>query len=291
MNKLEKMLTFIDIVEANSFVAAARKQNISSAAVSKQMNALEEDLGVQLLKRTTRQVALTDVGLQYYEDCKRILADLREAENAIADSHSEASGILKVSLNRYFAFNKILPRLPEFLQENPKLDVQLEIAERFPDLEKEKIDLVYGVTVEAPDHFVRRSIANTTYILCASPNYLKQYGVPKTPQDLYKHRYISHTMRKPLDILQFKDAKEIQLTPYLALNDTQAMRECAIHGMGIIKLHHYELQQALESGSLVEILAEYKNPPQAVYLYYLKSRFLLPKIRRFIDFYHPSIKL
>lgn len=285
MSKLEKIITFIDIVEENSFAGAARKQKISTAAISKQLSLLEDELGTQLLKRTTRQITLTEIGAQYYEQCKKVLVELQEAENAIAGSQREATGILRITCNRHFSFHKIIPRLPEFIAQNPKLQINFEIAERFPDLAHEKIDIVYGVTIEGPPDLVRRRVDHTRYVLCASPGYLSKHGTPNSPNDLHKHLYISHSMRKPMDMLSFADGKEIYVQPFLLLNDTHAMRECALNDMGIIKLHDYEVADALKAGSLIELLPEYKSPKIPIYLYYQKSRYLLPKIRRFIDFY------
>ncbi len=285
MSKLEQITAFIHVVEENGFVSAAKKLNLSTAAVSRQVTTLEASLGVQLLKRTTRQVTLTEIGLQYYQHCKNVLSELTEAENAIAGSQQEASGILNVTSNRYFAMHHIIPRLPGFMAANPHLRIKLEIAERFPDLAQEGIDILFGVTVEGPPGLVRRRIATTQYLLCASPAYLEKHGIPKTPADLSRHLYITHSMRKPMDVLTFRDDKEIYLEPALWLNDTRAMRECAILGMGIIKLHDYEVADAIHSQHLVEVLPEFRGPTYPVYLYYQQSRYLLPKIRRFIDFY------
>lgn len=287
MSKLEKLNSFINIVESNGLAPAARKQGISTAAISKQLTSLEDELGVQLLKRTTRQITLTEVGIQYFQHCKKILADLQEAENAIAGAQDKATGVLKLLCNRYYAFHTIIPRLPEFRQQNPKLEVNIELAERFPDFEKEDIDIAYGISLEGPPELIRKRIEDTTYILCAAPNYLRHYGTPQTIHDLNTHQYISHSMRKPLDVITFKEGKEIYLPSSIVLNDIQAMRECALQGMGIVRLHQYVVADALQSGELVEILPELKTPPIPIYLYYQKSRYLLPKIRRFIDFFVP----
>ncbi|WP_148340416.1 LysR family transcriptional regulator [Aquicella siphonis] len=285
MTKLERINAFIHVVEANGFAAAARKQGISTPAISRQITALEASLGVQLLKRTTRQVALTDIGLQYYQHCKNALTLLSDAEDAIANSRRDATGVLSILSNRHFAFAHLLPRLADFMQMNPKLHIQLQLAERFPDLSQENIDIVYGVSQEGPPDLVRRRIASTKYVLCASPSYLKQHGIPRTPADLVQHAYITHSMRKPLDVLIFADGRETYLEPALWLNDTQAMHECALQGMGVVKLHEYEVAESIKENCLTVILPDYPMPQISVYLYYRQSRYLQAKIRRFIDFY------
>jgi DNA-binding transcriptional LysR family regulator len=284
MSKFERISTFISVIEQNGFAAAARKKGVSAAAISRQIAQLEAELNAQLISRTTRQMSLTDIGMEYYQQCKRVINELQEAENAIAKSKNEATGHLHVVANRYFATRYLLPRLPEFQAQNPNLYIHLELAERFPNFDKEEVDLLFGVTAEGPEELVRRRIATTRYILCASPRYLKKYGVPKTPSDLANHLYITHSMRKPENVILFKETT-VHITPALWLNDSFAMRECAIQAMGLVDLHDYIVLDAIEEGKLVEVMREYQHPQQSVYLYYQQNRYLRPKIRRFIDFF------
>ncbi len=285
MSKLERINSFIAVVEQNGFAAAARKQGVSTAAMSRQVARLEADLKVELLQRTTRQIALTAIGAEYYQQAKKALADLVEAEIAISNSLDEPTGILNVTSNRYFAIKYLIPRLPEFTAHYPKLQVKIELAERFPDLTKENIDLLFGVSMEGPLALVRRQVATTRYVLCASPSYLEKHGEPRRPTDLRKHNYITHSMRKPDNVIILGNNTEIYVEPMLWLNDSRAMCECAIQGMGIVRLHDYIVADALANGSLIEILPEYCARNQPIYLYYQQSRYLQPKIRRFIDFY------
>jgi len=286
MSKLERIATFIAVVEENGFAAAARKKNISTAAISRQVSRLEIELGSQLLRRSTRQVSLTEVGEKYYESCKKAVEDLAIAEIAITGSQSVATGILSVMSSRYFAFEYIMPRLSEFMVHNPKLKIKFELAERFPDLVNENIDILFGVSMEGgPQGLIRKRVSTTRYILCASPDYFKKHGVPKIPSDLQKNLYITHSMRRPDNVLMFKNENEIHVQPILWLNDSLAMRECAIKNMGIVKLHDYVVNDALQNGNLIEILRDFQEPEQSIYLYYQQSRYLQPKIRHFIDFY------
>lgn len=285
MSKLERIATFISVVDENGFAAAARKKGVSTAAVSRQITALESELDTQLLQRTTRQLALTEMGDEYYQQCKKTLTELDDVEVALLQNKTEATGVLYVMANRYFAITHILPKLPEFMRLNPKLRISFQLAESFPNLEKDGIDILFGVSVEGSDELVRRRVTTTRYVLCASPIYLKKQGTPKTPTDLTKHTYITHSIRKPDNIIQFKNNKTIHVNPVLWLNDSYAMRECAMQGMGIVNLHDYMVADALSDARLIEVLREYQEPEKYVYLYYRKSRHLQPKIRRFIDFY------
>lgn len=285
MSKLERLAAFIAVVEANGFAAAARRLQLSTAAVSRQVTGLEAELGTQLLKRTTRQIALTEIGARYYQHCKQTLSALQAAEEIILNSQTEAVGTLRLTSNRYFAMHYLIPRLTAFMAENPKLKIHFELAERFPDLAQENIDVLVGVSLEGPPELVRKQIATTRYVMCASPRYLEQFGIPQTPEDLTQHRYITHSMRNPDHVVTFKNNQAIYLEPYLRLNDSVAMAQCAMQGMGIVKLHDYIVEADIQAGRLIEVLRDHQDPLIPIYLYYQQNRYLQPKIRRFIDFY------
>ncbi len=285
MSKLEQMAAFIAVVEENSFVAAAKKCGISTAAISKQISRLEADLKIELLQRTTRHLSLTDMGAQYYQRAKKTLAELTEMEAAITAGQQEATGMLSIISGRYFAMKFLMPRLSEFMALNPKLHIQVDLTERFPNFSEENIDLVFGISMDGAPDLVRKRVTTTHYVLCASPHYLKKFGTPKIPDDLKKHRYITHVMRNPDNVITLKNNKKILVQPILWLNDTYAMREAAILGMGIVKLHDYVVADALADKQLIEILPNWQEPQQSVYLYYRQNRYLPLKIRRFIDFY------
>ncbi len=285
MNKILCISTFISVIEENGFAAAARKQQVSTAAISRQVTNLERTLGAQLLHRTTRRLSLTDIGREYYQQCKKTLNELQAAEDAVQGSQQEATGVLHIMSNRYFSVKFIVPRLALFMQDNPKLRIKLEVAERFPDLTMEGIDVIFGISMEGPAELIRRNFAYTRYVLCASPQYLQQYGIPHTPADLTQHRYITHTMRVPDNVLKFDDNQEIYVEPTLWLNDSRAMRDCALQGIGIVGLHDYIVNDALANKQLIEILPQYNRTQRPVFLYYQQSRYLQPKIRKFIDFF------
>ncbi len=285
MNKLACISALIAVIEENGFAAAAKKQQVSTAAISRQIAALESYLGVMLLKRTTRKVSLTEQGLAYFEECKQTLSNLHQAENALKSSQQEASGQLHILSNRYFAEKQLIPKLKPFMQSNPLLTIKLELAERFPDFSKEDIDIAFGISMEGPPFLVRRQVAKTRYVLCAAPEFLATHGTPKTPQELIKFHYITHSMRQPDNTILLDNNLAILVQPILWFNDSRAMCDAAISGLGIARLHDYVVEDALAMGSLVEILSEYQQQTVPVYLYYQQNRFLLPKIRKCIDYF------
>jgi len=284
MNKLE---TFIAVVEAGSFVAAARAQGLSTAAISRQITALETDLQAVLLNRTTRKVALTEIGKQYYQEVKIALERLYQAEHAIRHSLDSCSGTLHITSNRYFAEVFLMPHLPGFMEKHPLLKIHIELAERFPDLKQEKVDIIFGVSLEGAPDMVRCSIGKTRYVLCASPCYLEKKGIPEKPADLHHHDYITHAMRPMPSLLRFKNNQEIVLNPLLQVNDAALMRTSALQGMGIIRVHDYLVKDDLQAGKLLEILQPFQEPSQNVWLYWQQSPWLAPKIRHFVDYYKP----
>ena len=221
MPDLSQMKTFILISELGSLAAAARKLGISPAAVSKQLTRLEEELGLQLLLRSTRRIELTEVGISYCLQCRRILEEMEAASALISQIKVVPNGALKVVSGRHFAASYIVPHMKEFLMKYPKIELNLELAERVPDIDMEAIDVLIGMSISATGEAIQKRIAATSYSLCASPGYLEQFGRPEKPDDLKNHRYIAHSMRKPDNELLFHDKEVVTLTPYIRVNDAQ----------------------------------------------------------------------
>lgn len=285
MVDLNTMNLFVLSVELGSLAAAARKMGISSAAVSKQLTKMEKDLGVQLLIRSTRRLELTEIGRNYYPLVTRVLEEAAEANALISQMRVEPSGSLYVLSGRHFAASYIIPHVESFLLKYPKIHLNLELAERIPDLHSEKVDVVIGMSISASGDVIQRKIANTSYVYCASPKYLENFGTPNSITDLKKHRYITHSMRRPDDVVEFDDGKSITLQPYIRVNDAQTMLEFTLRGLGIGKLHRYVVQKHLKVGNLTEIFIMENKKELPIYVAYQQRRFVPSKIRCFIDFF------
>lgn len=290
MHSLERIQTFVKVAEANSYVAVARQLHLSKAAISKQISSLEQELGIKLLERTTRRLSLTEAGSLYYAHCKRLLEMINEMDGLISTMRKEPSGTLKLFCARYFGEQVIVPNLREFMETYPQVKVNLWLEERMPDLVKEEVDLLIGVSMPGPPEAIRRTIGKTRYIFCASPSYLERFGTPEKPLDLIHHRYITHAMRQPDHVLRFSDL-QVNVDPYLRINDAWAMLKCALDGLGIVKMHDYMVKESLQSGQLIELLEPYSREEYALYLYYMPNRYLSPKIRHFIDFFLAKLKI
>ncbi|MDO8954954.1 MAG: LysR family transcriptional regulator [Gammaproteobacteria bacterium] len=285
MSKLDRIYTFVSVVEQNSFINAAKKLKTAPATITRQINALEAELGIQLIIRTTRRLKLTEIGDLYYVEAKKLLEQFDATESLIAQSQSEPSGKLTVSLHRYFARWLVEPHLAEFMQTYPKIALHLNLGEFVPDFTLESSDIIFGTLGDGPADSVRKRIMSSEFIYCASPKYLAQYGTPLKPTDLINHRIIVHTIRRPADQLTFRNHAPLHINPVLWLNDSSMMKQAAINGLGIIKILNFRVEQALKAGRLVKILPSYGEVDYPVYLYYRANRYLDPKIRAFIDFF------
>lgn len=290
MVDFNQIRTLLLVSEQGSLAAAARELNISPAAVSKQLSRLEEELGLQLLIRSTRHLELTEIGTNYCEQCRRILEEVEAAESLISNMKTAPHGVLNIVSGRYFASAYIVPHLKEFLAKYPEIQLNLELSERIPDMNVESIDVLIGMSVSAAGECIQRRILTTRYVYCASKSYIKHFGEPKKPLDLTKHRYITHSMRKPDDKLIFSNKETVSITPFLRVNDAETMVRLAQEGLGIIKLHHYMVDDLLEQGQLKELLKNYVEPEIPIYVAYPQRRYLPAKVRCFIDFVVSKIK-
>ena len=284
MTDFSKIKTFVLISELGSLAAVARVLCISPAAVSKQLTRLEAELGLQLVVRSTRKLDLTEVGINYAFQCRRILEEVEAATALISQIKVVPNGKLKVVSGRHFASYYIVPYIKEFLLKYPNIELNLELAERVPDLSTEAIDILIGMSISATGDAIQKRIGTTNYSFCASPGYLKEFGVPEKPQDLKNHRYIAHSMRKPDNELVFHNKEVISLFPFLRVNDAETMLNFALDGLGIVKLHHYVVKKHIREGSLIEILGSYSASEIPIYVAYPQRRFIASKVRCFIDF-------
>lgn len=284
MKHFDRIVAFITVVQRNGFAAAARKIGISTAAVSKQITALEDALGVQLLMRTTRRLSLTEAGKVYYDYCVRILEELREADASVSQFRKEPIGRLHVLCGPQFAQRFLLPHIRPFIDAHPRVTLDIDLEERAPDVIGENFDVVMGLDTAGPPNCIQRRIGTTRHILLAAPSYLEKFGHPTKTDELINHRFISHGMRVQDNILRFENNKEVHLAPIMRLNDIRAMLMIAKEGGGIVRVHDYTGKEMIEKGDLVEILKDHKQEKVPLYLYYPERRMLPARIRRFIDF-------
>ncbi len=284
MSKIEQLASFIKIVECGGLIRAAEALHLTPPALTKRMKVLEGHLGTALFHRVGRRLILTEIGQQYYDEAVRTLQNLTQLERLIKTGKKEVSGILKVRTTPYFGHAHLFPRLTEFLERYPALRINLELLEHAPDFIEDKVDILYGASIPGHDHWVQKKIGATSYVLCANSTYLKRFGTPQKISDLYAHHYLAHTGRNPDNVLHFKK-QDITLPPYSWFNNYESLLAACLEGLGLIWVHRYAAEDLLKKGQLIELLAKEAAPSRPVYLQYLATEYIDPKVRAFVEFF------
>lgn len=288
MSDLDRFEIFTYVAQTCNLSQTSKHLQLTKASISKQIKKLETDLGVDLFLRNGQRLHLTDQGETLLQQCLRLKKELDDTRAICKNFHAIPIGILHVVALDYFAKKLIYPRLNEFTEKYPQLEVIIDISERVPDFEHEQVDIGVGFSLIAPDNVIQRSFTTTRHVICASPIYLKNHGEPKTLNELRKHRYIGHYARNEICNTHLKPGYEIKVKPALILNNVTGMIECAKANLGIVQLPHYVLEESLKSGELIEVLSAYQAVDAPVYYFYPKFRYTQPKVRCFIDYFLSS---
>jgi DNA-binding transcriptional LysR family regulator len=284
MDRLTGIVAFVRAAEQRSFVGAGRVLGISASAVGKSVTALERELGVRLLQRTTRRIALTAEGALFLEHCQRVLADLREAEDALAQTRQAPRGRLRVGLPT-IGYRFLVPLLPEFRQRYPDVELDLEFDDRVVDLLEHGLDAVIRSGVQTDSRLLARRLGPFRFCLCAAPDYLRRRGVPQTPAQLAAHDGVLFRVPgtgKPQDWPLAQPAP-LPLA-VLTCNNMEAVRAAAIAGMGIACMPAFLARDALADGRLQSVLDAHLAEGGAFFVVWPSRRQLSPKLRVFVDF-------
>lgn len=291
MQDLNDLFYFAKVVECGGFMAAGRKLGLPKSRLSRRVAELEARLGVRLLQRTTRKLALTEVGANYYEHCRAMLAEAEAAEEAILRATAEPRGLVRVTCPEQIAKSLLGPILPRFLTANPQVRVWLDATGRRVDLIEEGVDVALRVRpmIEESASLVARKLGVGRLFLVASPGLLAEHGVPKTPAELA--RYPLLTMSRPdgrgLVALLDSEGHEYSVwvdTPRLMTDDLVVLAQAAVAGQGVAALPVLVCQEALAEGRLVQLLPEYQMPGGILHVVFPSRRHLVPAVRSFIDF-------
>lgn len=286
MDRLTCMQVFVKVVEQGSFTAAAAQCGISSTMVGKHVAALEERLGARLLNRTTRRQSLTEVGGIYYQRCKAALAEVEAADASASELQTVARGLLRVTAPVTFGANLLVGVIGDYLREHPDVHIELHLNDRVVDLVDEAFDVAIRIG-ELPDSsLVARKLAPYRMIACASPAYLAAHGVPRTPAQLAGHNCIGFMYSAAHKHWQFSErdqTSKVQISGNFRVNNGQAVRTAALHGMGIVVQPEALLAGDLDAGALVRILPNHQLPAQSMHVVY-PSRRLTLKMQSFVDF-------
>jgi DNA-binding transcriptional LysR family regulator len=288
MDRFEELQAFVAVVEAGSFTAAADRLDIAKSAVSRRVSALEERLGAQLLRRTTRRLNLTETGQSFYEHSTRILADLDEAEAAVAQEHGELRGVLRVALPLSFGVRHMSAPIGSFCRLHPRVSFELDLNDRRVDLLAEGVDLALRIGRLADSTLIARRLFEARTVVCASPAYLERHGTPGTPGDLVDHDCLVYgNLPDPTRwVCTDSEGDRHSTDVHAAMTASSGDFLCAasVEGLGIAMQPTFIAGDAIGRGELVPILTDYNWPVAPAYAIYPPTRHLSYRVREFIDF-------
>ncbi len=288
MDRLQAMQVFTRIVELKAFGKAADSLQLPRASVTQLIQQLESHLGVQLLRRTTRQVSVTADGQAYYERCVRLLEDLEEAESCFSESPDNPRGKLRVDLPSSLGRLVVIPALPAFCRRYPQIELELSLNDRQVDLVREGVDCVLRGGDLPDSSLVGRRIAELEQLTCVSRSYLEEYGVPEHPDRLAGHlavNYQSASSGRIFDLEFGFDSglRTTRLPSRITVNNADAYIAACRAGFGLIQAPRYHLCDGLASGELVEVLEAWRPPPLALSVLYPVRRQMSRRLRVFSD--------
>lgn len=294
------MQVFVSVADCGSFSKCARRLGISQPSVSRQVNALEEHLGVRLLQRTTRRLSLTEAGVVYCEKSRQILRDVNEAGQSISGFKETASGVLRIGAPLLWADLKITPYMSEFLQKYPDIELDIQCTDVKQDVIDEGLDLVIRVGHLVDSSYVAVTLAHVSMVICASPEYLDKYGTPQSPGDLLDHNCVVYD---GYDEWEFNKVCQKQKCPTQLVNVTGNINTNMVtvilaalkQNLSISLLPDLLIRDQLQSGALVDVMPDYKINVKnlivdRVFALYSNRKHLPAKTRAFIDFYRDKFK-
>ena len=287
MGKFKEMATFVDVVARGSLSAAARAEGIAPAMIGRRLDALEARLGVKLLQRTTRRLALTDEGAAFLEDCQRILAEMEEAETAVSERSAHAKGHLLVSAPAGFGRRHVAPLLPSFLAEHRDVTINLNLNDRVVDVVGEGVDVAIRIASLGDSNLVGVKLADNARVVVASPGYLKRHGTPRTLPELSRHNCLAISSEGSQRGWTFRDGHKtvtLKVAGNMVCNDGEVLLDWALDGKGLAWRSMWEVGAQIEAGKLVTVLDNYTAPGNDIYAVFAQRRHLPLRIRAFVDF-------
>lgn len=287
MDRLLSMTVFTKAVELGSFSAAGNALGMSSQLVGKHVQMLEQHLGVRLLNRTTRRQHLTDIGREFYERTKSILADVEAAEGLAAETRATPRGRLRINAPVTFGIHALSSKLPDYLNANAEVTLELSLTNRLVDVVDEGYDLVFRIGELTDSGLIARQLAPYRLILCAAPGYLAARESIKTPQDLSRQEclgYLHPELSKRWTLIGPEGTVTVPVSGRLMVDSGEALMAAALSGVGVLLQPFEIVEPYLSSGQLVTLLPEYHAPTLPMHILYAPDRRMTPKLRSFIDF-------
>ncbi|MFP5391450.1 MAG: LysR family transcriptional regulator [Gammaproteobacteria bacterium] len=287
MGQFRQISTFVEVAARGSLSAAARAEGIAPAMIGRRLDALEARLGVKLLQRTTRKLVLTDEGVAFLEDCQRILAELEDAEAAVAARSARATGRLLVSAPAGFGRRHVAPLLPSFLAEHRELTVNLNLNDRIVDVVGEGVDVAIRIAPLEDSNLVAVKLADNARVVVASPAYLKRHGTPETPADLARHNCLAISSEGSQRGWTFREHGKLltlKVEGKLVCNDGAVLHDWALAGKGLAWRSLWEVGPEIAAGRLRSVLDDFAAPGTDIHAVFAQRRHLPLRIRAFVDF-------
>jgi DNA-binding transcriptional LysR family regulator len=283
MDRLAALRAFSAVAEAESFSAAAGRLKTSKSAVSKHVTALEQDLGVKLLSRTTRRVSLTSAGETYMRRAGQALLELDDADQAVRREAATPTGRLRLAAPMTFGILHLGDFIAEFLKTHPGISVDLNLSDRYIDLVEERIDVAIRIGKLKDSSLQARVLAPARAIMCAAPKYLKAHGTPKKPKDLLDHKCLTYTYSDGTSGWRLKDTV-VNVTGPMHSNNGDILRQMALKGLGLVILPSFIVGPDVKRGALVSVMEEHIPQTSTINAVYPPGRFVPAPVRAFIDF-------
>lgn len=287
MEKFDAIPVFVEVVKNRSFSAAAQVLDVSKSAVSKRITQLENQLGVRLLYRTTRKLSLTEAGERYFELASKAVDAAIQAEDAVMELQGEPQGRLRVSCSMSFGLLQVAPLIPKFIQRYPNIQIDLILDDRNMDLVAESIDVAIRSGTLSDSSLVARRLSPLRQVLCASPEYIKKHGEPSDPAELEQRNCILFSYSIDTNewtLIREDQSYTVTVSGNFRVNNSIALLESLVEGIGIGRLPSFIAGSALKSGKLVQVLADYRIPDHTFYAVYPERAYLPAKVRAFINF-------
>ncbi|WP_322982045.1 LysR family transcriptional regulator [Pseudomonas sp. C11] len=287
MNLIEAMQMFVAVVEHGSYTKAAEALNVHRPALSKLIQNLEQELGVQLLHRTTRRVNTTPAGDEFYERSLKLLADLADTLDWFSPTRPPR-GKLRVDMQTVLGHAVIIPRLPELMERYPGLEISLCASDNLNDLIAEGIDCSVRLGELDDSSLVAKRIGDIALVTCAAPAYVKKHGLPRTLDDLRAHVAVNFMIEQRRQVMPWRFRSDggtisIKMRSGIVVDSAEALLYCALAGIGMVQGLRPALQRYIDSGRLVEVLPDVPVEPKAVSVLFPDRRHLSPNVRVFVE--------
>jgi DNA-binding transcriptional LysR family regulator len=286
MDRLQAMTAFLTVLDTGGFASAARKLNVSPSVVTRMVGELEDAMGVRLLTRTTRMVRVTDTGADYADRCRRILADIEEAELSATSLHGNPRGLLSITSSMLFGKMYVTPIVTDYLGRYSEVDISCWFLDRIVNIVDEGIDVAIRLG-ELPDSSMQAvRVGQVRRVVCASPDYLERHGTPRHPDELAAHAIVSASGVSSLSEWRFgidERRQSVRVKPRMTTTTNDSAIVAVVAGLGLTQLLSYQVAQQIQDGTLKIVMAEFEPPPLPIHVIHREGRHVTRKVRTFLD--------